>query len=72
MSDSATRPTSPAVIKLLRAAYEVLTMVYICMAAGRDADALAYTLLANEYIRAARAIEDMEDAARASEESSHV
>lgn len=57
-------PTSPAVAKLLRSADEVLAMARDFQASGNHGDALACALFANEYVRAARAFQDMEDASR--------
>jgi hypothetical protein len=56
---------SPAVARLLAAADEVLTMAKELRAQGSDADCLACALFANEYVRAARAMQDMEDASHA-------
>lgn len=57
--------TSPAVAKLLAAADEVLVMARDSQAADRVGDALACAMFANEYVRAARAMQDMEDASKA-------
>ena len=57
--------TSPAVTKLLSAADEVLAMARELQAQDRSADALACAMFANEYVLAARAMQDMEDAAAA-------
>ena len=59
------RPTSPAVTKLLRAADEPLAMAREMQAQGRYAEALTCALFANEYVRAARAIQHMEEASAA-------
>ncbi len=56
--------TSPAVAKLLAAADEMIMMAKELRAQGRDADCLACAIFANEYVRAARAMQDMEDASR--------
>jgi hypothetical protein len=56
---------SPAVAKLLAAADEVLGWANDAQAAGKPGDALACAMFANEYVRAARAVQDMEDAAKA-------
>lgn len=55
---------SPAVAKLLAAADEVIGMARDFQAAGRHGDAMACAMFANEYVRAARAMHNMEDAAR--------
>lgn len=57
-------PPSPAVKKLLHAADEVLAMARDFQAQDRPADALACAMFANEYVRTARAIQDMLDAGR--------
>lgn len=63
------QPTSPAVAKLLRAADEVLSMARDFQANNRPGDAMAYAMFANEYVRAARAMQDMENASKAYEEA---
>jgi hypothetical protein len=63
--------TSPAVVRLLRAADEVLTMAHGFQANGRPGDAMACAMFANEYVRAARAMQDMENASRDYEDSKH-
>jgi ribosomal protein L22 len=55
--------TSPAVTKLLSAADEVLAMARELRAQGRPADCIACAMVGNAYVRAARAMQDMEDAA---------
>ncbi len=57
--------TSPAVTKLLSAADEVLSIAQDLQAQDRPADALACAMFASEYVRAARAMQDMEVAAGA-------
>jgi hypothetical protein len=52
--------TSPAVAKLLSAAEEILAMARELQAQGRPADAIACAMAGNNYIRAARAMQDME------------
>lgn len=64
-------PANPAVAKLLSAADEALGMARELQAMDRPGDALACALFANEYTRAARAMQETEDASRAYEESSH-
>jgi hypothetical protein len=54
--------TSPAVTKMLSVANEILAMARELQAQDRPADAIACAMSANEYVRAARAIQDMEDA----------
>lgn len=61
--------TSPAVTKLLRAADEVLAMARDFQAHDRHGDAVACAMFANEYVRAARAMQDMEDASKAYDEA---
>lgn len=61
--------TSPAVAKLLGAAEEVLAMARNLTADNRPGDALACAMFANEYVRAARAMQDMENASKAYEEA---
>lgn len=62
MSD---KNTSPAVAKLLRAADEILVMARGFRDHGRPSDAMACAMFANEYVRAARAMQDMETASKA-------
>lgn len=64
-------PASPVVAKLLSAADEALGMARELLAMDRTGDAMACALFANEYVRAARAMQEMEDASRAYEESKH-
>jgi c-di-AMP phosphodiesterase-like protein len=56
---------SPAAAKLLAAADEVLAMAKHFQADDRLGDAIACAMFANEYVRAARAMQDMEDASKA-------
>lgn len=62
--------TSPAVAKLLAAADEVLGWAKAATAAGKPVEAIACAMFANEYVRAARAMQDMENAAKAYDERS--
>lgn len=57
--------SSPSVTRLLQTADEVLVMARDLRDAGRPADSLACAMFANEYVRAARAMQDMEDASAA-------
>jgi ribosomal protein L22 len=52
--------TSPAVAKLLSAANEILAMARELQAQGRPADSIACAMAGNNYVRAARAMRDME------------
>lgn len=56
---------SPAVQKLIAAADEVIGMAKDFQAAGRDGDALACAMFAAEYVRAAKAMQAMDDASAA-------
>jgi len=61
----ASEPVSPAVAKLLAMADEVLNMAEDMRARGLVAASLSFALYANDYVRAARAFQDMDDASRA-------
>lgn len=62
---------SEAVTKLLAAADEVLGWATALRDHGRDADCLACALFAAEYLRAARAMQEMEDASAALQRSAN-
>lgn len=64
MTSESQTTVPPAVAKLLAAADEVLAMARELRSRGRDADCLACALFANEYVRAARAMQDMHDAGK--------
>lgn len=55
--------TAPAVTKLLSAADEILEIARELQAQDCPAGAVAFAMFANEYVRAARAMQDMEVAA---------
>ena len=60
----ANEPASPAVAKLLASADEVLAMAEDLRSRGLIAESVAFALHANEYVRAARAFQDMNDASQ--------
>lgn len=57
--------TSPAVTKLLRDADKVLVMARELQALNQPANAIKFAMFANEFVRAAHAMQDMEDASKA-------
>jgi hypothetical protein len=60
-SDETTeKPMPPTVRRLLDAAYDAMATAKELQARGRHADALACALFANEYVRAARSLTDMD------------
>jgi hypothetical protein len=54
------KPMPPTVRRLLDAAYDAMATAKELQARGRHADALACALFANEYVRAARSLTDMD------------
>lgn len=57
--------TSPAVAKLIGAADELIAIAKELRAQGREAECLTCAAAAGEYVRAARAMQDMENAFKA-------
>lgn len=54
------KPMPPTVRRLLDAAYDAMASAKELQAQGRHADALACAIFANEYVRAARSLTDMD------------